>query len=154
MVSLPSPSVKIQIIGGKFTWDKKAKHCWVMSTNVLFSKVCWHHPSMFCLITFSKLSPNNLNFHWRWRWWDRFNAISLNLYYFTYVLLIPCKIINEAQFSSSQNEQRNCLCIKSGIFLWRWVENAYWNFPSYIGWMPVSNYSLCMFQYFLTRNVF
>ena len=147
LISSTSPSVKIQIIGGKFCLRCEGK-------TFLFSKVCWHHPSMFCLITFSKLSPNNLNFHWRWRWWDRFNAISLNLYYFTYVLLIPCKIINEAQFSSSQNEQRNCLCIKSGIFLWRWVENAYWNFPSYIGWMPVSNYSLCMFQYFLTRNVF
>ena len=30
----PPPSVKIQIVGGKFTWDNKAKHCWVMS------KVC------------------------------------------------------------------------------------------------------------------
>ena len=29
--------------GGKFTWGNKAKYCWVMSTNFLFSKVCWQH---------------------------------------------------------------------------------------------------------------
>ena len=40
----PSPSEKIQIIGGKITG---AKHCWVMSTNLLFSKVCWQCPAMF-----------------------------------------------------------------------------------------------------------
>ena len=26
---------------------------------------------------------NNLNFHWRWRWWDQIQAIFLNLFYFT-----------------------------------------------------------------------
>ena len=25
---------------------------------------------------------NNLNFHWRWRWWDQIQAIFLNLFYF------------------------------------------------------------------------
>ena len=45
-------------------------------------KVCWHHPAIFCLITWSKLSANNLNFHWRWRWWDPIQAIFLNLFYF------------------------------------------------------------------------
>ena len=29
----PSPSVKIQIMGGKFAWVVKAKHCWVFSIN-------------------------------------------------------------------------------------------------------------------------
>ena len=38
---------------------------------------------MFCPITTSKLSPNSLNFHWRWRWWDRIQVIFLNLFYFT-----------------------------------------------------------------------
>ena len=33
-----------------------AKHCWVMSTNFLFSKVYWQRPAMFCLSTSSKLS--------------------------------------------------------------------------------------------------
>ena len=41
---------------GKFAWGVKAKHCWVMSPNFLFSKVCWQCPAMFCLYTSSKLS--------------------------------------------------------------------------------------------------
>jgi hypothetical protein len=33
--------VKIQIIGGEsLLGGNEAKHCWVMSTNFLFSKVC------------------------------------------------------------------------------------------------------------------
>ena len=28
---------------------------------------------------------NNLNFHWRWRWWDQMKVIFLNLFYFTFV---------------------------------------------------------------------
>ena len=40
---------KFKLSVGKFTWGNKAKHCWVMSTNFLFSK-------MFCLSTTCKLS--------------------------------------------------------------------------------------------------
>ena len=36
LIPSPSPSVKIQIIGGKVCLK-----CWVMSTNFLYSKVCW-----------------------------------------------------------------------------------------------------------------
>ena len=40
-----------------------------------------------CLMSttvFLKYPPaNNLNFHWRWRWWDRIQAIFFNLFYFT-----------------------------------------------------------------------
>ena len=39
-ISSPSPSVKTQIWAGKFTFGYKAKDCWAMSTNFLFSKVC------------------------------------------------------------------------------------------------------------------
>ena len=67
---------------GKFVWGNMAKHCWVMSTNFLFSKVCWQHPAMFCHITSSKISCQNLNFHWRQRWWDQIQIIFLNLFYF------------------------------------------------------------------------
>ena len=31
----------------------------------------------------------NLNFHWSWRWWDRIQAIFLNLFHFMYILLVP-----------------------------------------------------------------
>ena len=37
---------------------------------------------MFCLNTSSRLPTNNLNFHWRWQWWDQIHAIMLNLFYF------------------------------------------------------------------------
>ena len=36
-ISSPSPSVKIQVIGGRIV---KAKHCWALSTYFLYSKVC------------------------------------------------------------------------------------------------------------------
>ena len=36
--------------------SNKAKHYWVMSTDLLFSKVFWQCPAMFCLYTSSKLS--------------------------------------------------------------------------------------------------
>ena len=48
---------KFKLLTGKVTWCNKAKHCWVMSTNFLFSNVCWQCPEMFCLYTSSKLPP-------------------------------------------------------------------------------------------------
>ena len=84
LIPSPSPSVKIQIMAGKFAWGVKAKHCWPLSKNFWKQKNCWHHPAMFCLITSSKLSRHNLNFHWRWMWWDQIQAIFLNLFYFTF----------------------------------------------------------------------
>ena len=41
MGSIPSlsPSVKIQIMGGKVFWGVKAKHCWGLSTNFWKQKV-------------------------------------------------------------------------------------------------------------------
>ena len=40
---------KFKLLAGKFTWCNQAKHCWIISTNFLFSKVCWQHPAMFWL---------------------------------------------------------------------------------------------------------
>ena len=34
---IPSPSVKIQIMGGKVCLMLKAKHCWALSTNFLLT---------------------------------------------------------------------------------------------------------------------
>ena len=36
----------------------------------------------FALLPQVNFPANNLNFHWRWRWWDRIHAIFLNLFYF------------------------------------------------------------------------
>ena len=46
---------KFKLWAEKFAWGNKAKHCWVMSTNFLFSKVCSQCPAMFWLYTSSKL---------------------------------------------------------------------------------------------------
>ena len=46
---------KFKFLAGKFTWGNKAKHCWVMSTNFLFSKVCWQLLAMFCIYNSCKL---------------------------------------------------------------------------------------------------
>ena len=75
----PLPSLKIQIMG-KFAWGLKAKHCWTLSTNFWKQKGCWHHPSMFCLVTQVNFPTNHLYFHWRW--WDWIQAIYLNIFYF------------------------------------------------------------------------
>jgi hypothetical protein len=32
---------KLKLFAGKFTWGNKKKHCWLISTNLFFSKVCW-----------------------------------------------------------------------------------------------------------------
>ena len=36
----------------------------------------------FASLSQVKFPTNNLNFHWRWRWWDQIQAIFLNLFYF------------------------------------------------------------------------
>ena len=80
-----SPSLKIQIMGGR---GVKAKHCWVLSTNFLFSKVCWQQPAMFAFISQRNFSPNILNVHWRWKWWDPIPAIFLDIFYFSKLLML------------------------------------------------------------------
>ena len=49
---IPSPSVKIQIMGGKVCLRCKGKTL----LGILFSKVCLHQSAMFFLITSSNLS--------------------------------------------------------------------------------------------------
>ena len=70
---------------GKFTWGNKAKHCWVMSTNFLFSKVSWQCPAMFCLYTSSKLYRTNFQtkYHYTCEMYIICTSISM------YLILIP-----------------------------------------------------------------
>ena len=44
---------RFKLMAGKLTWGNKAKHCWVISTNLLFLIVCLHRPAMFCLYSSS-----------------------------------------------------------------------------------------------------
>ena len=56
LIPSPSPSVKIQTMGRKLCLMCKGKTVLDVFVLFLFSKVCWHHPAKFCLITLSKLS--------------------------------------------------------------------------------------------------
>ena len=65
------PQGEFKLFEGKFTWGNRAKHCWdcwVVSTNFLFSKVC------FAFKPQANFPAHNFNFHWSWRWWDRIQA--------------------------------------------------------------------------------
>ena len=65
MIQSPSPSVKIQIIGGKvFLGFNIAGRC------------------QQTFIPKANFPAQNLNFHSRLRWWDQIQAIFLNLFYF------------------------------------------------------------------------
>ena len=52
----PNLQWKFKLLAIKFAWDVKAKNCWALSTNFLFSEVCWQPPAMLYLYTSSKLS--------------------------------------------------------------------------------------------------
>ena len=55
LISSPSPSVKIQIMISKVCLRCKGKTLLGIVKKLWKQKVCWHHPTMFCLITTSKL---------------------------------------------------------------------------------------------------
>ena len=99
-----------KLLAGKFTCDDTAKHCWVMSTNFLFLKVCWQRPAMFCLYTSSKLFP-------RWRWWDQIQAIFLNLYFKDWTEWHQKQSIEINFFTRSWFDFDILICIKYGIIL-------------------------------------
>ena len=73
LYSIPSPStlVKIQFMGGKVV---KAKQ-----------KFCWHHPTIFCLITSSKISCQQFEFSQKVKVIGSNPSYLLkNLFYFTF----------------------------------------------------------------------
>ena len=56
LISSPSLSAKVQIMGWKVSLRCKGKTLLGVVNNLLNTKVCWHHPAMFCFIPSSKLS--------------------------------------------------------------------------------------------------
>jgi hypothetical protein len=48
---------------GKFTWGNKAKDCWVISTNFLFSKFVNNAKQYFAFVSQANFPAHNLNFH-------------------------------------------------------------------------------------------
>ena len=70
----PSFSVKIQIMGRKVCLRCKFK---ALLRVVNITQQC------FALLRQVNIPAKNLNFLWRWRWWDQIQAIFLKLFYFT-----------------------------------------------------------------------
>ena len=54
---------KFKLWVGKVVWGLKAKHC--------LAQQC------FAFTPQANFPTHNLNFHWRWRWWDQIQAIFL-----------------------------------------------------------------------------
>ena len=58
----PSPSLKIQIMGGKVCSRCKGKHCWALTINFLFSKFVYNTQQCFAFTPKENFSAHNLNF--------------------------------------------------------------------------------------------
>ena len=59
----------------------------IFSTLPMPYEACWHHVFKSLLQYFASPSQANfpahdLNFHWRWRWWDQIQATFWNIFYF------------------------------------------------------------------------
>ena len=74
LIQSPSPSVKIQIKGGKVCLRYKGK-TFENKKFVDYSLQC------FVFTNQANFPPLNLNFHSRWKWWDWIQDIFLNLFY-------------------------------------------------------------------------
>ena len=80
LISSPSPSWKIQIMGCKVCLKSNGKTLLgTLSTNFLYSKVCWKYPAMFCLYTFP---AHNLIFHWRCKVMELNPGYLLNSFFY------------------------------------------------------------------------
>ena len=100
LIQSPSPSVKIQIIGGK---GVKAKHCWTLSTNFWIQQFVVNAQQCFAFTPRTIFPAHNLNFHWRWRWWDQIQATFQNLFYFNFFTSLK---VHPSHLYRSQNQAR------------------------------------------------
>ena len=81
LIPSPSPSVKIQIMGGKVCLRCKGKT--LLGVDKKFVDI-----TQQCFASFPQINipTNNLNFYRRWRWWDWIQATFLIFFYFTSVV--------------------------------------------------------------------
>ena len=76
LIPSPSPSMKIQIIGGKVCKTLLGQK------KICFQKFVDNTLQLFAFTPQANFPAHNLNFHWRWRWWNRIQATNLNFFYF------------------------------------------------------------------------
>ena len=55
----------------------------MLGDDFLFKKFVDNAQQCFAFTPPAKFPAHNLNFHWRWRWWDQIQATFYNLFYFT-----------------------------------------------------------------------
>ena len=101
--SIPSPPAAFKIMGEKVCFSCKGKTL----PGIVLTQHC------FALLPQVNFPTKNLNFHWRWRWWDQIKAVFLNLFYFSmkiqkhtlgwfwlhFGLIIIIKLAEETQMS-------------------------------------------------------
>ena len=73
---IPSPSVKIDIMGGKVCLRCKGKTL-LGDVNKLLKTKSFFDISQQCFALLPNFPTNNLNFHWRWRWWDQIFSVEI-----------------------------------------------------------------------------
>ena len=115
--SIPSPSVKSQIIGGKVCLRCNGKillgvvnrpGCQEAFCFQNFVYITQEFFAVLCQVIFP---AKNLNFHWRWRWWHQIQAIFLNLFYFTASSM--WNVNDSLPYEEKSNcvyKLRNCTC--------------------------------------------
>ena len=73
LIPSPSPSVKIQIMGGKVC---------LRCATFCFQKFVDNAQQFFAFTPQANFRAHNLNSHQRWRWWNWIQAIFSSLFYF------------------------------------------------------------------------
>ena len=76
-----------------------------------FQKFVDNAQQCFAFTPQANFPAHNLNFHWMWRWWDRIQAIFLNLFYFNGKDHMYSKVPNkcEAQITVMHHDGGNNL---------------------------------------------
>jgi hypothetical protein len=77
LIPSPSLSVKIQIMSGKVCLRCRGKTWLGLWCQQSFEKKKFVDITQQCFALLPQVNfpANNLNFHWRWKWWDQIQAI-------------------------------------------------------------------------------
>ena len=81
------PQWKFKLWVEKFP-RSKGKTLLGVANKLLKTKILLTSPSNVFLLPQLNFHTNNLNFYWRWRWWDWIQAILLNFWYFAWYLYL------------------------------------------------------------------
>ena len=108
--SIQSPSVKIQIMGGKVCLRCKGKTLLGVVNKLLKNKKFVDITQQcFALLPQVNFPANNLNFHWSRRWWDRIQAtlhfiIWWSLFKQKYLCVIFIALLWKESFRSDESK--------------------------------------------------